>query len=66
MRTLLPLLLALGAVSPAGAEVCYPVQSDGGQVRFEVHQDNAPFTGLFHRYGGQVCFEGDAIGRIDV
>lgn len=65
MKRLWPLLLILCAESAPGAEACYPVQAEGGQVRFAVDQDKAPFTGNFDRYGGQVCFDDGAVDRID-
>lgn len=66
MRKLLTLLLAYAAATTAGAESCFPVATEGGEVRFEVKQDNAPFTGRFDRYGGEVCFAGDGVSGIDV
>jgi len=65
VKSLWPLLLVLSAETAPGAEVCYPVQTDGGQVRFAIDQDKAPFTGNFNRYGGQVCFHEGAVGHID-
>lgn len=65
MRSLWPLLLFLLAGAAPGAEVCYPVQAEGGQVRFAIDQDKAPFTGNFNRYGGQVCFHDRTVDHID-
>ena len=65
MKSLWPLMLVLWAGTTPAAEVCYPVQTEGGQVRFAVDQDKAPFTGNFNRYGGQVCFHDGVVSHID-
>lgn len=60
-------LLALAIVSsPAAAEECYSVRTDGGSVSFEVRQAGAPFRGAFRRFGGEICLAQGQVARIDV
>jgi polyisoprenoid-binding protein YceI len=59
------LLLAFAAV-PAAADECYSVDTAGGNVRFEVKQAGAPFSGTFRRIGGTVCLALERVTRIEV
>jgi len=65
VKSLWPMMLVMCVEPVSAAEVCYPVQTEGGQVSFAVDQDRAPFTGNFRHYGGQICFDGGAVDRID-
>jgi polyisoprenoid-binding protein YceI len=62
----LPAILLVLIGLPAAAVDCYSVNTAASSVTFEVKQAGAPFRGVFRRFGGEFCLEGDQVVRIDV
>ncbi|MBW3566416.1 MAG: YceI family protein [Proteobacteria bacterium] len=60
---MLSMLLLLPAF--AAAEECLPLDTGQSEIRFEILQDDLPFSGNFTRFGGEVCFDHGAMSRID-
>jgi polyisoprenoid-binding protein YceI len=60
------LALSLFLASSPVAAACLALDGAGSEVEFELIQDGAPFTGRFHRFGGEVCFEGTRVTSVDV
>jgi polyisoprenoid-binding protein YceI len=60
------LLLVLLSPPVLAAGQCYSVDEAHGRVGFEVDQAGSPFSGTFHRFGGELCLSGDQVTRIDV
>jgi polyisoprenoid-binding protein YceI len=60
------LILCLCLVNSPAAAACLTLEQAGNEVQFEVMQDGAPFSGRFHRFGGEVCFDGTRVTSVDV
>jgi polyisoprenoid-binding protein YceI len=58
--------LLIVACAPAwAAEDCYTADATASEVRFSVTQSGAPFSGVFRRFSGELCFTQGRLSRIN-